>query len=799
MGGIIILYIGVSLLYLYTGLRALMLDPRNKANKAFLVMTGSLFVRAISWLMVQLLVDPYNILMLQLLGQIAAYVFYSALLYFALMASLRFKKQELPVGTAASFMLIINICVYVFAAPEEKWDYGIFGQLIQVMDHKIWYPLFFGVQIFIALASLVLVFWQWSLQIRQKRMAIYSLALNIVLLSTALASGYLELYESFNHDLKIRGLPILVLSILIAIIYCVYIENNFLIRDVPQAILKVLELMQEGFLIVSEDYIINRSNELAEKVSGYSANHLYGKNARDLFENMDTENAVLVCADGSKKNITLSEAAIENSDHKIEFRIISFRDIEYIKKIENKLLNINEILEERVAGRKRLLYSIQERLENEIEEHKKSEAELERLAYYDLLTGLPNRLRFHQKLNEVLAGAQAKIGLLAINIDSFKRINDTLGHNEGDRILRRLADLIQVKLEAGEMVARMEGNEFLVLIRNIHGEEDLAKRARQLQASAKQAFCIKEPKLYLTMSIGGALSLDTMLANDLIYHANVALYNAKTIGPNRFEIYGPNRRNYLQEKIKMREEIAKAIDNNEFILYYQPQVAAKNGQICGTEGLIRWQHPVRGLVKPGNFIPQIENENLILRLGEWVLDHACRQIREWEQASRLQFLPLSVNLSMHHFESEDIINLLNRMIDQYKIDPSHLKIEITENSLSEESDALEAVLAKIRQAKISLTVDDFGTGYSSFHYLKDIKADILKIPREYVSGLGKNRKSEYIVKSMINLGHSLGMRVIAEGVEGEEEKRFLLNHACDMIQGYYYFRPMHKEDLEKII
>lgn len=218
----------------------------------------------------------------------------------------------------------------------------------------------------------------------------------------------------------------------------------------------------------------------------------------------------------------------------------------------------------------------------------------------------------------------------------------------------------------------------------------------------------------------------------------------------------------------------------------------------GAEALIRWNHPEKGFITPGAFIPQIENENLIIQLGEWVLENACRQISEWEEKGKLEFLPLSVNLSMRHFETEEVIDYLREVVRKYEIQPEYLKIEITESFRSNQMYALPMILAKIREERISLSVDDFGTGYSSFHYLRSIKADALKIPREYVVGIGKNKKSEYIVKSMIELGHGLRMKVVAEGVESLEEKDFLARQFCDIIQGYYYFKPMSKDALEKI-
>ncbi len=437
-------------------------------------------------------------------------------------------------------------------------------------------------------------------------------------------------------------------------------------------------------------------------------------------------------------------------------------------------------------------------MEAEIEEKRRLEEELSRLVYYDMLTELPNRVMFHEKLQRMIRRGQKHMGVLVLNIDNFKRINDTLGHNEGDRILIQFAELISSKLRPGEIAARMEGNEFLILLNRIYEEKDIKYRTDQLQERVKHAFYIKDLKIYLTMSVGAAVFEEGMTATELVNNANAALYGARIKGVGSLELYSENGRNYLQERIKIRQEIERAIRYNEFELYYQPQVVVESEKMKGAEALIRWNHPEKGFITPGAFIPQIENENLIIQLGEWVLENACRQISEWEEKGKLEFLPLSVNLSMRHFETEEVIDYLREVVRKYEIQPEYLKIEITESFRSNQMYALPMILAKIREERISLSVDDFGTGYSSFHYLRSIKADALKIPREYVVGIGKNKKSEYIVKSMIELGHGLRMKVVAEGVESPEEKDFLARQFCDVIQGYYYFKPMSKDALEKI-
>lgn len=796
-----ILYLGVSLLYLYTGIRALVLDRNNEANRVFLLITGSLFARTVSLLLASLITDADNILIIRTLGRVASYLFYSAVLYLSVCIDQPSKVKRSIALVAALVLAMLDVYLYVVLAPEIVSEYHWDIRKIEFgwsQNQGGMYRWFLGVHIFISCAMALINFHIWTNRNKEKHKIPYLFLLYIIFFVSTIVGGWFGYREHFLGITSLSEISVLFFSVQIVVIYYLIVKNEFLQTDASTAVITMLELMREGFLITSEDYAINRANEGAEKISGYTINQLYGRDARTLFENMHSGDTTLLCADGSKRSINLSETSITDPKTQIVFRVICFRDIDNIKKMETELLTMNEVLEERVERRRVVLYSIHQKLEKEIEEKKKLEDELSRLVYYDMLTELPNRLMFNEKLKKIINREQRYIALLAINIDNFKRVNDTIGHNEGDRILIQLAELIRSKLHYGETVARVEGDEFFILMNNIYREEDIKKRAEELQENVKQAFYIKNLKLYMTMSIGGCLYAPGMSEKEMIYNANVALYGAKMKGVNGFEIYSGKGRNYLKEKIKMRQEIKRAICQDEFELYYQPQVRMENEKVSGTEALLRWNHPEKGIVMPGAFIPQIEHENLIIQLGEWVVENACKQIKEWEDKNKLEFLPLSVNLSMRHFETENIVYFLKEMINKYQIQPSHLKIEITESFRSDELYALRSILSRIREAHISLSVDDFGTGYSSFHYLKNIQADVLKIPREYITGIGKNKKSEFIVKSMIELAHDLEMMVIAEGVESVEEKDFLAKQLCDVIQGYYYFKPMNKEALENI-
>lgn len=802
MGLVRMMYFIVSLLYIYTGMRVLVIDRNNRINRIFFAMTCCLGVWSVSLLMLTFISKMENIITVQAYAKIAKYSFYASILYLAIYTGGLSKKLRLFVLSISFVALAIIIYLFVLNAPEflsyfPQYGGPVFLSVVtQTMNNH--YILANYIMVCLSVAFVVFVSQSFSLRFKRKEDSFFGLF--AVFLVLMVLSGYFSIKEIFMPFTNNIEYSVIIYSAQILIIYFLIAKNEFFLeKGLAFSVVRTLDLMQEAFLITSEDYIINKANEEVEKISGYYIHQLYGMDAKVLLDDVEKERVNLICADGSKRMVTLSKTQITDPETKISFRILCFRDIEEMLKMENELQTMNNVLEERVERRRVVLYTIQKQMEKEIDEKKKLEEELSRLVYYDMLTELYNRVMFRERLQKLIQYERSDMAVLAIDIDNFKRINDTFGHNEGDRILIELADLIRSTLRAGEIAARLEGDEFLILYNKIYAEEDVQKRAEELREVVKNNFYIKDFKIHLTICIGVAFYASNTTAQDLIYNANVALYSAKLKGISGFEIYTKNGRNYLMEKINIRKEIERAIRENEFELYYQPQVLLQTGKIKGTEALIRWNHPSQGIITPSNFIPQIENENLIIKLGEWVIKNACLQIKEWEKQNKQEFLPVSVNLSMRHFETEDILVFLKEVIAKSQIDANNIKLEITESFRSSEISTLQNILEKIREEKISLSVDDFGTGYSSFHYLKHIKADILKIPREYITEIGKSSRTEYIVRSMIELAHDLNMTVIAEGVETLEEKEFLEQSFCDSIQGYYYYKPMKKEMLENMI
>lgn len=803
MSVLTILYFIVSALYLYTGVSALNLDRKNQVHRVFFAMTFYMAIWSFSLCVASILVEDKAILEMRAFGRFFFYFFYSTLVLLSVCTLMKFRKWKHYLWIIPIYIpTFINIYLYLWKGPEQILISGkyyhekVFGW---PQNMGSIYDYFSAVNAALAFSFALFVFFRWGLKDKEKSKMKQSLQVNLTFLTLVIIMGYLSLYKNVFSYANIADFSVLIFSVQILTVYLLLVKNEFAVEAFSSSVLSTMEALQQGFLIMSEDNLISRVDSETEKLTGYSANQLHGKNVKFLFANMDSEDAQMVRADKVRRRVSIAQAEIYEKESDVKFRILSFRDIETAKGSYQELSEEHKILRERIERRKVLITSIDQKMKKEIEDKMKLERELGRLAYYDMLTDLPNRVKFHESLSAKMRENIRNIAVVIINIDNFKRINDTLGHNEGDRILVEFSELIRQCLKENEEVARVEGNEFLILFTGINHPNEIQVRVDELREFVRKEFYIKDLRLSLTMSSGATIWENDEDPQGLIYNANVALYGAKRKGVGGFELYVKNGKNYLKEKIKIRQEIERAIRRNEFELFFQPQVSTKSGKISGAEALIRWNHPERGLVGPGLFIPQIENENLIIKIGEWVVEDACRLIQQWQKQDRREFLPISVNLSMRHFESEDILYFLRSMISKYEVEPSNLKIEITESFRSSELHTLQSVLTKIREEKISISVDDFGTGYSSFHYLRNIKADVLKIPREYVIGIGKNQKTEFVIASLIRLAHNLNMKVIAEGVEFEEEKNFLVENKCDFIQGYYYYKPMNRSSLENAV
>jgi diguanylate cyclase (GGDEF)-like protein/PAS domain S-box-containing protein len=434
---------------------------------------------------------------------------------------------------------------------------------------------------------------------------------------------------------------------------------------------------------------------------------------------------------------------------------------------------------------------------SDISERKASEQRIHRLAYYDALTHLPNRTLFQDRLHTALQSAERQkswVVLMFLDLDRFKPINDSLGHAAGDRMLKEMATRLLGCVDDDDTVARMGGDEFTLLLQPRASREMALNRAihvaEQILASLVKPFVLEGREFFVTASIGIALSpQDGNELSQLMKNADTAMYHAKERGKNNFQFYQADMNASALERLELESDLRHALEQEEFVLYYQPQFSGDGKRLTGAEALLRWRHPRRGLVPPGDFIPVLEELGLVVDVGDWVISEACRQLKAWHQA-KVRVPKVSVNISARQFSDGQLGTRIATILRDTGLPPACLELELTESILMREVSEAMQILDGLKNLGLSIAVDDFGTGYSSLNYLKQFPIDVLKIDRTFVDGLPSGEQDAQIARAIIAMAHSLNLAVIAEGVETHEQLDFLREHGCDEVQGYLFGRPM---------
>jgi diguanylate cyclase (GGDEF)-like protein/PAS domain S-box-containing protein len=414
-------------------------------------------------------------------------------------------------------------------------------------------------------------------------------------------------------------------------------------------------------------------------------------------------------------------------------------------------------------------------------------------AQHDFLTGLPNRMLFNDRVSRAIALAprhRKKVAVLFLDLDGFKHINDSLGHPTGDKLLQSIAVRLGACIRSTDTVSRQGGDEFVVLLSEVEHEEDPAITARRILRAVAEAHSIDQHDLHVTTSIGVSIYPDDGLdAETLIKNADTAMYQAKENGRQSYQFFKPAMNARAVERQSIEESLRRALERHEFVVHYQPKINLKTGAIVGAEALLRWIHPIRGLVPPAQFIPVAEDCGLILPIGNWVLREACQQAQAWVDAG-LPPATMAVNISAAELRNDNFLAGVFAILKDTGLDPGSLELELTESVLMKHAESTESILKTLRAGGVQLAVDDFGTGYSSLSYLKRFSVDALKIDQSFVRQITTAPGETTIVTAVISMGRSLKLRVVAEGVETQEELAFLQAHQCDEAQGYYFSRPV---------
>ncbi len=409
----------------------------------------------------------------------------------------------------------------------------------------------------------------------------------------------------------------------------------------------------------------------------------------------------------------------------------------------------------------------------------------------DALTRLPTRTHLETQLAAAVVACDAnhtKLALLFIDLDGFKPVNDTFGHSSGDRVLRSVGKRLKGCANKGDVVARVGGDEFLVLIPNAGSQDDLAQRARKIIEAMAQPFDIEDRQVAVGCSIGIACYPDSGQHAKLIARADAAMYAAKRAGGAGFSFFSPAMEDDARARFDLLRDLRLALENKELELYYQPKIDATTGKVTAAEALLRWQHPTRGMISPVVFIPIAERFGLIRSIGEWVIEDACRQAGVWRKKGLK--MRVAINLSAVQMRQEDIVERIEGALARHHVDPSLLTCEITESVAMEDTKATQTTFRELGAAGIHLAIDDFGTGYSSLAYLHKLPAEELKIDRSFVADIEYSADARAVVNAVVKLAHALGLKVVAEGVENERQQRILVKMGCDELQGFLFAKPM---------
>ena len=436
-------------------------------------------------------------------------------------------------------------------------------------------------------------------------------------------------------------------------------------------------------------------------------------------------------------------------------------------------------------------------------ERKRYQEELERQANYDGLTGLPNRHLLNDRLRQAVFAQRSprSISVVFIDLDHFKVINDSLGHNAGDEVLRHVAERLRLAVRDGDTVARIGGDEFVLILADQTREDVIFRAMNRIIAKVSEPLRIGNREFNITCSAGISVHpQDGADVETLLQNADAAMYRAKAHGRNNFQFYTSEMNALANERLSLEHSLRRALERKELLLYYQPRVNLRTGMIEGVEALLRWQHPEHGLILPGRFIPLAEETGLIVPIGEWVLRTACAQNQAW-QAAGLSPVVVSVNLSARQFWGGGLARMVAAALAETGSNPLHLELELTESMVMHDADTVIATLKELKALGVQLSVDDFGTGYSSLSYLKRLPVDALKIDGAFVRDIdaGGDSDSGILAKAIISLGHSLRLKVVAEGAETIAQVDFLRTQLCDEVQGYFFGKPMPAEEFANLL
>lgn len=537
----------------------------------------------------------------------------------------------------------------------------------------------------------------------------------------------------------------------------------------------VLNNIDEGIVTFAPDGVIESFNPAAERMFGYGSEEMIGRHIDTLMPDH-----LRIVQAGSEFEQGASATTAPGNSHGREMTALRRDGTTFPVGVRVSHMRIGE--------QRRYVDAL-----HDLTLRKENENKILHLATHDSLTGLPNRMLLQDRIQQAIARAQRHPGLLAVmfvDLDNFKTINDSLGHDIGDSLLKSVAERIARCIRDEDTVARQGGDEFIVVLDELNDPKDAADIAKKILDALGKPYSIGERELHTGASIGIAVyPMDGQRVDELLKNSDTAMYHAKDAGRNNFQFFAPQMNARAAERLMLENSLRHALDRGEMLLHYQPIVSIGDNTVLSAEALLRWRHPALGLISPAKFVPIAENAGFIIRLGEWVLQSACEQFMAWRR-SGMDIGRMTVNVSPRQFRQEHLVESFARILNAAGMDPGCLGLEITESVIMENPETSIAVLGRLKDMGIELSLDDFGTGYSSLSYLKRFPINKLKIDQSFVRDIAVDPDDEALVAAIISMAHSLGVRVVAEGVETPHQLAFIRQHGCDEYQGYHFSRPV---------
>ncbi|MEJ2685974.1 MAG: EAL domain-containing protein [Gammaproteobacteria bacterium] len=552
-------------------------------------------------------------------------------------------------------------------------------------------------------------------------------------------------------------------------------------EDTLRRLSQVVEQAADSVFITDPHGAIEYANPAFERLTGYSAEEVRGRNPAILKSGVH-------------------DPPYYRDMWQTVLRKQVFRGLLINRRRDGELFYEDKIITPLLDDNGRIAHFVS--TGRDITERKQFERQLRHWATHDALTGLPNRVRMREILETALEAARGNagvVGVFTLDVDNFKRVNVSLGHPAGDRLLREIARHLMGRLERSQAVGRHGGDEFLVVAANARSTDDVVRVLNILKEACDAPVRIDGQDVFFTFSVGVAVyPADGRDCDTLLRNADTALHRAKAVGRGEHQFYAPDMNARAEELLWLEADLRRALGRGEFVFHYQPQVNFWNRRVESVEALLRWQHPERGLMSPDEFVPLLEETGMIVSLGEWTLQRACHDWRTWQAAGQGP-ARIAVNVAARQFSDPTFVDMVRRALADQQVPARALELEITEQTVMTDVRQAGATLAMLDALGVRLAVDDFGTGYSSLAYLKRFPLDSLKIDRTFVGELPENSSDGAIVEASITLGHKLGLEVVAEGVETAKQFAFLRNANCDLAQGYYVSRPVPASDLAQLL